>query len=333
MSSSESDSSDTLKSYIISLKKPIDKIRYLKTFGLRAKWFRGINGDTAEEPLISKYVSKFYKNFGPKSAIGCAISHIKAWELAIIKNNKYTLIFEDDVILNPDFKKNIDGCLKNAPRDFDILYLGGLGVYHTTFVHYIISLLLCQKSPKAPEYVNDFIKRPSVITGLHGYIISQTGAKKLVSFIKGHVNNHIDSYINSLYQKGILNIYITHPELAYQTSTCNITNSQNVKSNFPFVINTFASKFLIDKYVTADYGLTISLLRLGPFNINVLCILFLIGGIIACKFYKQNLFNLTAFFIALLIPDLLYNPQFSNKKIIQIIFYYILLIGYKLTFF
>ena len=57
--------------------------------------------------------------------IGCSLSHYFIWK-EIIKSNKASIIFEDDVILNKEFFNIILKLIneQNIPNDLDILYFG-----------------------------------------------------------------------------------------------------------------------------------------------------------------------------------------------------------------
>ncbi len=250
-----------IPTYIIGMNEPNEKIKYLQENGINVTWFKGIKGETVSEKTIDKYINPQWKTFGPKSAIGCAISHIKLWELAKKNSNEYTLILEDDVLLHPDFDKYIKETLNNLPKDLDLLYLGGVGAYDTNLVN-IIWGVINDNITENIEAVNKYIKKPVNLMATHAYIISLKGAEKLIKLLKNNIDNHIDVCINRLHLKEQIKNYIVYPELIYQTSTFNISKS-NSTVNFPIIFNKIFSKIYIDRYVTLDFGLNINFLRLG----------------------------------------------------------------------
>ena len=98
-----------LKTYIINLDDYISnytkQLPYLLNIGLHVERFSGVNALKNEhlKPEYQQYISSFAKNFAPKSAIGCALSHILCCKH--IKSNyseksndpmPYFLIMEDD---------------------------------------------------------------------------------------------------------------------------------------------------------------------------------------------------------------------------------------------
>ena len=53
------------------------------------------------------------------------LSHIKALEYAKECGDKYVAVFEDDIVFNQGFSKDLQFYLSKAPEDFAIMYLGG----------------------------------------------------------------------------------------------------------------------------------------------------------------------------------------------------------------
>lgn len=266
---------------MISLKDKTDLVLRLKNdHNINVKLFRGINGRECRNDIIERNFTLFYRYFGPKSAIGCALSHISIWKTFLRSNKKYAIIFEDDIILDNvkgDLLKKIIFFVKKTPDDFDILYLGALGSSDVTnFFSVIMSLLNINSKI---QHVNNYIKKPQVALATHSYVLSRSGAKKLLDNLSGKINNHIDYCIQNLYSKGVLNNYITKPRLLYQSST-NSGISTNVSNTYPIIINKLLSHFYLDKFVKANYISTLSILRLGNFNFTIssimICILTLI---------------------------------------------------------
>ena len=78
---------------MISLNDAKEKIEYLNSFGIEVLLVKGVNGKAVSNEEINKRVSNTYKNFGPKSAIGCAISHMNTWKLFLETEEEYAIIF------------------------------------------------------------------------------------------------------------------------------------------------------------------------------------------------------------------------------------------------
>lgn len=99
---------------------------------------------------------------------------------------------EDDITLDPDFSAKVKEYEKDAPADADIIFLG----YHkNTF----------QKKFKK---VNDTFGVPSKIYGLFGYVITPSGANKLLNIFP--ITKQIDTEISNNFKN--LNVYAVYPD-------------------------------------------------------------------------------------------------------------------------
>ena len=59
------------------------------------------------------------------SAVGCALSHRKAWErLAASKKHEWALILEDDAVLKTGFHAKLFAALALLPSNWTFLFLG-----------------------------------------------------------------------------------------------------------------------------------------------------------------------------------------------------------------
>jgi GR25 family glycosyltransferase involved in LPS biosynthesis len=57
--------------------------------------------------------------------LGCAISHLKLWEMAAFEDRSIT-IFEDDIVVAYQFEKKAGAVLSSVPEDWDIIQWGCL---------------------------------------------------------------------------------------------------------------------------------------------------------------------------------------------------------------
>jgi GR25 family glycosyltransferase involved in LPS biosynthesis len=58
-----------------------------------------------------------------RGAIGCALSHIGLWKRAV-SENRFTTIFEDDVVASRDFQMDVENVLRIVSGDWDIIQWG-----------------------------------------------------------------------------------------------------------------------------------------------------------------------------------------------------------------
>ena len=150
--------------YIINLKQDTDKYKRMKirlqNIGLKHTRFDAING---------KYIKDRYddlimnKEFIPRSAIGCALSHYQVIEGAYNSGYENVLILEEDFYLNKEFSKFPVFELNHLDDDWSICYLG--------------------RSPlekDKEESVNESIVRCKYTFNTHAYMISRKGMKEIL---------------------------------------------------------------------------------------------------------------------------------------------------------
>jgi glycosyl transferase family 25 len=88
-----------------------------------------VDGKLLTEEDINKVVDQkaFYALRGclmKRGEIGCALSHLKAWETFLRSPYEYALIFEDDALFEPEKLREIVSILEKTPQDWDIVNLG-----------------------------------------------------------------------------------------------------------------------------------------------------------------------------------------------------------------
>ena len=240
-----------MDSYIISLNNPIDLINKVKEFNINPILVNGIKGsELLNEEIEYNVNDDLFSLINPKSSLGCAMSHLKSWKQFLSSNKNSALFLEDDAIFENNFKVNLTNVLKNTPDDFDILYLG---------------CFFCDKqyntiSTKINDYfgkykneiiINDYVKIPQIFFAAHSYILSKKGADKLVKLFEKNLYYHVDFMILQEFYNDNLNVYCSRNRLVYQTSSSNITSSENVSSKHPILIEYILYLFkdnLIYKY-------------------------------------------------------------------------------------
>ena len=149
------------------------------------------DGSTLDrEALISSGCISGDLEYGP-GALGCALSHVKLWEMAVAQNQSIT-IFEDDIIVSQQFAKRAREVLSVLPTDWDIILWGyifnplfvwvDLGVSKGTIRHYE------GKAYTGPEGLSKFhaeeFNSPVRLLhsfGMQGYSISAKGARAALS--------------------------------------------------------------------------------------------------------------------------------------------------------
>ena len=144
------------------------------------------------------YRSKHYQL--TRGAIGCYMSHIKAWKEILKDNKKVGLIFEDDSKIPVDFQRQLNDKMKNAPPDWDIVLLG-------------VACHTCQGIRTRPGFL-----RVKKFWLLHSYVISDKAINKIFkSDALFPIAQQIDSLLSELGET--LKIYATTPVICEQRAS------------------------------------------------------------------------------------------------------------------
>ena len=133
-----------------------------------------------------------------KGGAGCALSHRKVWNMIRYTPNIHTaLILEDDVTIEDKklFKQQIHNTIIDAPRDFDILFIG----YHPASIKYIE-----HANNKEAKYF-----KSAKTYGLFGYVVTKKGADKLLKI--NQIDYQIDTEIARCTKKYGLKTYLVRP--------------------------------------------------------------------------------------------------------------------------
>ncbi|WP_133259631.1 glycosyltransferase family 25 protein [Pseudochryseolinea flava] len=178
------------------------------------KFLDAIHGKSIEVNSIpTEIVSAQSQRSLSNGSIGAILSHYAAWNELLSTQEDSFYVFEDDIILTSDFKKNLENIWADIPANFDIIYLGsGMSIKND---------MLAKVSNNI--YVPHFPRR-----GLYGYILSRTGIGKLIRLVFpiNILFGGIDTVIGNLVRRDALNAYHVHPDLCTtdMTFTSNIYN-------------------------------------------------------------------------------------------------------------
>jgi len=142
---------------------------------------------------------------------GCAHSHLRLWKVAAGRT-EHTLVLEDDVHLTFDrtngngkcngkvFTKRLALSMKHLPHDFDVMYLGWSGWRGGHHYQW-----------KKPYYENaeaqKYVRKAEYVWTTVAYVISQTGAKKLLAAAVP-MNQPVDNFMAWEASQGRLNSYV-----------------------------------------------------------------------------------------------------------------------------
>ena len=194
--------------FCLNMNKSTNRWNYIKKYkqpSLNINRFIAYDGQklNIENLIKNKYLHRY--NTLEYGQIGCAYSHIKLWEKCIKLPYSYYVILEDDVILPTQLNKKIECILKNAPINWDIIYLGGCYV-------------------KGTIVKKQFIK-PTILTNrynlcTHAYIIHKQALQKCINIMKP-IQYPIDNQLRKYYRT--LNVYFYYKNIVKQNKTFNTT--------------------------------------------------------------------------------------------------------------
>ncbi len=121
-------------------------------------------------------------------AVGCSLSHILLWKKIVDENLDSLLIFEDDIYFYPNFKENLSRVLENIPEDADAVFLDVI------------------RNFKSVQYNDIFDRILDQFFGMHAYIMTNKGAKKLLPYVFP-IEIQIDSFMGFRANLGDLTLF------------------------------------------------------------------------------------------------------------------------------
>lgn len=286
-----------IETYIISLYNPSELIEKLN---LKPIKIEGVNGFKISHQEIKKNCTPYYTHFGTKGSIGCAMSHIKTWEIFLSQSrNNYCMILEDNVELGNNFDNKLSVILNNLPEKFDIVFLNKLS--NSTFFKTILSGV-------EEISINDHFVKPSYFWGTSGYILSKNGAILLLKYIKTKISTHIDVHMRELYFKNLLDVYSVKEGILKRND--NYSKSSNSLSDFPIILNSLLY-YVPWEDRKLSYVMNFSIIRIHEYEVNLINIIFLLIGILCAKF-KIDIVTITVIFLIISSTDIFYGKNKIN---------------------
>ena len=136
---------DNVPAFCITLERRADRWRRFQDQSgldnLEVKRFLGVDGKTIDVTNDDRISTLTKRNIAIKSrrsheeldsvgGVGCALSHIAAWQWMVDNKQEVCLIFEDDAVVPSDFVERANECIASSPilkdpKKWDIWMLGG----------------------------------------------------------------------------------------------------------------------------------------------------------------------------------------------------------------
>jgi len=182
---------------------------------------------------FTKYKDDLINSRTKLGSLGCSLSHMHIYNEMISKNIAYTIILEEDAVIQDNFIKELQKVLQNIPENWDILFLG----FSCEYSHDE----RCHKNDNYRKY-NGNIFDISYIYGTYGYLINKKAAEKIMKNIFP-LWWHYDTMLSYLMQTKKIKAYGIVPNIVFHPGKFGV-DSMNYKVDTPYVeyLSTLESK-------------------------------------------------------------------------------------------
>jgi glycosyl transferase family 25 len=189
---------DNTDIYVINLDSDVDRWNNFIDYSNKINRISAYNGNYLDKESLIEDGILDGNAYMKKGQIGCALSHLKAWNESLKTDKQYLLVLEDDVILENNTFDKINELSKYIPEKWDILFLGGCNVY-------------------GEKYNERFLKptRNDNTFNLccHAMLINKKNIYKLINIMMP-LKYPIDNQLRDNFDK--IDVYYTYPNLINQ---------------------------------------------------------------------------------------------------------------------
>ena len=182
--------------YVINLDRRRDRWENLLTaepyLASTATRISAVDGKTLQltKPLYELFKQNHYG--WKKGVIGCNLSHMMVWSkiassltasTALTALTPYTLVLEDDVRFQADWKERWTQAYPHVPADADLLYLGGVLPPNKPALPHALEAVNQHWSRIKPNTFFSQTPAPHFHFCAYSYILTPSGAKKLMTHL------------------------------------------------------------------------------------------------------------------------------------------------------
>lgn len=194
----------TIKYFVINLdenKDRLDKILLQsQRENIQMERFAAIYGKYLDEQMLIQDGVLDTSHRLRKGQLGCAMSHIHLLHKLYheLSDSDYALILEDDIILPENIQDKIHGVLEIAPKNWDVIYLGGCNIVG--------------KSIQNDSFIIPIDKRGTNLC-THAYLIKKTSIPFLTRCLRP-LHIPIDEQWRRYFKD--MNVYFVNPNIIIQ---------------------------------------------------------------------------------------------------------------------
>jgi GR25 family glycosyltransferase involved in LPS biosynthesis len=220
------------KTYCLNLERRQDRKDYMiELFKNKEindyQFYKAIDG---QQLKLSYFIYNLFRNNDfnyRKGFIGCALSHYYIWKELIDSEYDFFIVYEDDINFTDNYKQKLDKVLKSVDfTECDYLLLG----YH-----------MFKNKREQYKDIYDVIKEDTEVYKLNrelyigsafSYIITKTGASKILKYIDENGIKHGIDYVIGIIPN--LNIYETQPQLCFSEWVDKLSSNvdSDIQKNF-----------------------------------------------------------------------------------------------------
>lgn len=169
-----------------------------------------------KEDITKQEFSKFDTDYLSKGEISCFLKHLKVYNDLVDSKCDYSVVIEDDILLNKNFSKKLSKLTKNLPKNFDFVFFGASKLNMHIPVY------------KRRPYKN-FYKKTNFPTEWGGngiskttdsYVVSRKGAKQIIEWANNckQLDDALDFWLNQSARRLDLIGYWHEPTLTRHNS-------------------------------------------------------------------------------------------------------------------
>lgn len=160
--------------------------------GQRVSWAKHVSADALEKLMVVQKTGlrQHHPDLTP-GAVGCYLSHVKAWQQIADSGRSYGIVFEDDAAIPATAFQHLKNHMAHVPADWDIILLGYEG--------------------NGDRILSDVMRMHQFLR-LHAYAITARAARTLCADIMP-IRQQIDWELNDHMKRGALQVYGMYPSL------------------------------------------------------------------------------------------------------------------------
>jgi GR25 family glycosyltransferase involved in LPS biosynthesis len=227
------DNDNDIDYYVIHLKdsSPERKENILNNqeiLGKKINMFDAVYGKHVDLNNLKTFDRNINFNFNYEyiAEVGCYLSHLMLIKKSMENKKKYTVIFEDDFVLeDKNIHDKIEKIIYNV-KDFDIIYLGNLNDNYDI-------------NKKISENIYEKNNNISLI-GTHAYIINNKNINKFYNYLT-NIDKPIDRKFEQIINENIIKGYVHYPSLVSQD---NIKFKSEIRDRFRTYVETVYRKII-----------------------------------------------------------------------------------------